>query len=288
MINRTLALLAILVAFLWLINSVGAAEEDYPVPPEGEVRAGVPAGKIEGPFEFRSAIFPGTVREYWVYVPAQYDAEKPACLMIVQDGLGMANNWRLPAVLDNMIHSGEIPVQLGIFVGHGSVPASNDTAQPRFNRSFEYDSLGDRYAKFLIDELLPEVAKTWKISTNPDDRCLAGASSGGICAFTAAWERPDQFGKVLSWVGSFVDLRGGHVYPSLIRLHERKPVRVYLMDGTNDLDNPFGNWPLANRQMEAALKFQGWDYRMDWSECFHGSKGMAPILPDALRWLWRP
>jgi gluconolactonase len=287
MINRTLALLAILVAFLWLINSVGAAEEDYPVPPEGEVRAGVPAGKIEGPFEFRSAIFPGTVREYWVYVPAQYDAEKPACLMIVQDGLGMANNWRLPAVLDNMIHSGEIPVQLGIFVGHGSVPASNDTAQPRFNRSFEYDSLGDRYAKFLIDELLPEVAKTWKFSANPDDRCLAGASSGGICAFNAAWERPDAFRRVISTIGTFVALRGADAFPGLIRKTENKPLRVFLQDGSNDLDIYAGSWWHANQAMLSALQYSGYDVQHIWGDGGHNSKHSASILPDALRWTWR-
>lgn len=195
-------LLFSMLAFLpvaWLsAASANAMQDEYPVPAEGEVQDGVPQGKIEGPFEFRSSIFAGTVREYWVYVPAQYDPAKPPCLMIVQDGLGMAQNWRLPTILDNMIHAGEVPVQLGIFVGHGSVPASHENAQPRFNRSFEYDGLGDRYARFLIDELLPEVAKTWKFSNNPDDRCLAGASSGGICAFNAAWERPDAFRRVIS------------------------------------------------------------------------------------------
>jgi enterochelin esterase family protein len=143
--------------------------------------------------------------------------------------------------------------------------------------------------RFLLEEIIPEVEKRHgaRFRPTPAAWAIAGGSSGGICAFTAAWERPDKFGKVLSWVGSFVNLRGGHVYPSLIRITERKPVRVYLLDGENDLDNPFGNWPLANKQMAAALEYMRYDYRMDWNQCFHGSKGMAPVLPEALRWLWR-
>lgn len=264
-----------------------AAEDEYPVPPEGIVKEGVPQGKVEGPFEFRSSIFAGTVREYWVYVPAQYDPAKPPCLMIVQDGLGAAKNWRLPTVLDNMIHSGEVPVQLGLFVGHGSVPASNENAQPRFNRSFEYDGLGDRYAKFLIDELLPEVAKKWKFSDNPDDRCLAGSSSGAICAFNAAWERPDAFRRVFSAIGTYVALRGADAFPGLIRKHENKPLRIFLQDGSNDLDIYAGSWFDANRSMLSALEYAGYEVNHVWGEGGHNSKHSAAIMPDALRWIWR-
>ena len=267
--------------------SAVAMEEEYPVPPEGEVKAGVPQGKIEGPFEFRSSIFAGTVREYWVYVPAQYDPAKPPCLMIVQDGLSMANNWRLPTVLDNMIHSGEIPVQLGLFVGHGSVPSFSENAQPRFNRSFEYDGLGDRYARFLIDELLPEVAKTWKFSDNPDDRCLAGASSGGICAFNAAWERPDAFRRVISTIGTFVALRGGDAFPGLVRKTENKPLRIFLQDGSGDLDIYAGSWWHANQAMLSALQYSGYDVNHVWGEGGHNGKHGAAIMPDMLRWIWR-
>lgn len=279
-------LLSLLAAMLSAVTA-SAIEDEYPVPPEGEVKDGVPRGKVEGPFQFHSTIFAGTVREYWVYVPAQYDPAKPPCLMIVQDGLGMATNWRLPTVLDNMIHKGEVPVQLGIFVGHGSVPAANENAQPRFNRSFEYDGLGDRYARFLIDELLPEVAKTWQFSDNPDDRCLAGASSGGICAFNAAWERPDAFRRVISTIGTFVALRGADAFPGLIRKTENKPLRIFLQDGSGDLDIYAGSWWHANQAMLSALQYSGYDVNHVWGEGGHNGKHSAAILPDALRWTWR-
>jgi len=264
-----------------------AQQEDYPKPPEAEVREGVPQGKIEGPFEFRSEIYPGTVREYWVYVPAQYSADKPPALMIVQDGLGLAKNWALPTILDNLIHAGEVPVQLGIFVGHGIVPAPHENAQPRFNRSFEYDSLGDRYARFLIEELLPEVSHRWKFSDNPDDRCLAGSSSGAICAFNAAWERPDQFRRVLSTIGTYVALRGGDAFPALIRKTENKPLRIFLQDGSKDLDIYAGSWWHANQAMLSALQYAGYDVHHVWGEGGHNARHSASIMPDALRWLWR-
>src|SRR5690606_10023236 len=137
-------------------------------------------GRIEGPFPLSSKIYPGTERQYWLYIPAQYDAAKPACVLIVQDGLNRARDWRLPEVCDALIHSGEMPVTIGIFVTPGEVPPGREGAQARFNRSFEYDSLGDRYARFLLEELLPEVSKKYSLSSDPNDRALAGASSGGI------------------------------------------------------------------------------------------------------------
>lgn len=262
-------------------------EPDYPVPPEAMEKEGVPKGRVEGPFQFRSQIFPGTIRDYWVYVPAAYNPEKPPALMIVQDGLGMANGWRLPVLLDNMIHSGEIPVQLGIFVGHGHVPAPHDKAQARYNRSFEYDGLGDRYARFLIEELLPEVSKTWKFSDNPDDRCIAGASSGGICAFNAAWERPDAFRRVVSTIGTFVSLRGADQFPGLIRKIENKPLRIFLQDGSQDLDIYAGSWWHANQDMLSALEYAGYEVNHVWGEGGHNAKHGAAIMPDALRWIWK-
>lgn len=264
-----------------------AQQESYPRPPEADVQPGVPQGTVEGPFEFRSQIFPGTLRRYWVYVPAQYDASSPPALMIVQDGLGRARDWNLPTVLDNMIHSKQVPVQLGIFVDHGQVPAPNEDAQPRFNRSFEYDGLGDQYARFLIDELLPEISKTWNFSANPDDRCLAGASSGGICAFNAAWERPDAFRRVLCTIGTFVALRGGDAFPALVRKTEPKPLRVFLQDGSNDLDIYAGSWWHANQAMLSALQFSGYDVHHVWGEGGHNGRHSAAIMPDALRWIWR-
>ncbi len=144
------------------------------------------------------------------------------------------------------------------------------------------------YPRFLLEELIPDIEKRYglKFKSDPMSRAIGGGSSGGICAFKTAWERPDQFGRVLSWVGSFVDLRGGHVFPNLVRKTERKPIKVYLLDGDNDLDNSFGHWPTANLKMAAALKYMGYDYKLDWTKCFHGSTAMAAYLPDALRWLW--
>ena len=265
--------------------------EQFNYPAESQPKADVPKGRLEK-FEWnQSKVFPGTVRTVTVYVPAQYKTGNEACLMVWQDGSRHADpqgQMRAPVVFDNLIHSGDMPVTIGVFVdpGRGAKQKADGKAA---NRGVEYDSLGDAYVRFLLTEILPEVEKRFSVrfKADPASRAIGGGSSGGICSFTAAWERPDQFGKVLSWVGSFVNLRGGHAYPSLIRIAERKPIRVYLLDGTNDLDNAYGNWPLANKQMAAALGYMKYDYRIDWTECFHGSKGMSAHLPEALKWLWR-
>jgi gluconolactonase len=263
------------------------AADEYPVHPDSVSQNGVPQGEIKGPFEWHSEIFPGTVREYAIYVPAQYDASKPACSMIVQDGLGKAKSWKLPTVLDNLIHKGDIPVQIGIFVSPGVVPAANENAQARYNRSFEYDGMGDRYARFLLEEIIPEVSKSYNLSTDPNDRLIAGSSSGAICAFTAAWERPNEFRRVFSAVGTYVSLQGGDEYPSLVRKFENKPIRVFLQDGSNDLDIYAGSWWVANQAMLSSLKFSGYDVAHVWGEGGHNGKHSTAIMPDALRWLWR-
>ncbi len=265
--------------------------EHFPLTADSHLQADVPKGRLEK-FEWKdSKVFPDTVRDVTVYLPAGHQPGEETCLMVWQDGSRHADptgSLRVPVVFDNLIHQKAMPRTVGIFIDPGRKPRQKP-GDKAANRSFEYDSLGDAYVRFLLNEIIPEVKKRHavKLRASPEAWAIAGGSSGGICAFTAAWERPDQFGKVLSWVGSFVDLRGGHVYPSLIRLTERKPIRVYLLDGENDLDNPFGNWPLANKQMAAAFKFMNYDFRIDWNQCFHGSKGMAPALPEALRWLWR-
>jgi enterochelin esterase family protein len=265
--------------------------EHYQYTADSLPKADVPKGRLET-FEWKdSKVFPDTVRDVTVYLPANHQAGEETCVMVWQDGTRHADpngSMRVPLVFDNLIHQKAMPRTVGIFIDPGRKPQQKP-GDKAANRGFEYDSLGDAYVRFLLEEIIPEVEKRHgtKFRPTPAAWAIGGGSSGGICAFTAAWERPDKFGKVLSWVGSFVDLRGGHVYPSLIRITERKPVRVYLLDGENDLDNPFGNWPLANKQMAAALKYMNYDYRMDWNQCFHGSKGMAPVLPEALRWLWR-
>lgn len=268
-------------------STTAGQERDYPVPPEAVRAADVPEGKIEGPFQLSSKIFPGTQRDYWIYVPSQYAGEK-AAVMIVQDGLNRAQQWKLPEILDNLIHKGEVPITIGIFVNPGVVPSLKEGAQPRFNRSFEYDSLGDAYARFLIEELLPEVSAKYALSSDPNHRMLAGASSGAIAAFNAAWERPDAFRRVLSTIGTYVGLRGANEFPVLIRKTEPKPLRIFLQDGSEDLNIYAGNWWIANQEMLSALQWAGYDVEHSWVEGGgHNSKHSASIMPDALRWLWR-
>ena len=252
--------------------------------------AGVPKGSLTRSL-WRSKVFPGTVRDYWVYVPAQYDGRKPACVMVFQDGqayVGETSEFRVPVVFDNLIHKGEMPVTIGIFINPGH-KAERPPENPWLasNRSFEYDTLSDQYARFLLEEILPEVGKRHNLAGDPRQRAICGISSGGICAFTVAWQRPDAFRKVLSHVGSFTNIRGGHVYPSLIRSTPNKPVRMFLQDGSNDLDNEYGNWWLANQEMAAALKFKHYDYKFVGGAGGHNGKHGGAILPDALRWLWR-
>jgi len=245
-------------------------------------------GKIEGPIPLKSLIYPGTERNYWIYIPAQYQADKPACCMIVQDGLQRAKDWRLPEVLDDLIQRGEIPVVVGIFVEPGVVPSAKSGGQPRFNRSVEYDSLGDTYARFLIEELLPDAGSRVNLSSDPNHRLIAGASSGGICAFNAAWERPNAFRRVLSTIGTFVGLRGANELPVLIRKMEPKPIRVFLEDGSDDLNIYAGDWWIANQSMLSALQWAGYDVQHNWAEGGrHDSQHAAMIMPEALRWLWR-
>jgi len=265
------------------------AIDDYKLGPDSQPRDGVPKGEVTK-HKWESKVFPGTVRDYWVYVPAQYKSDKPACVMVFQDGSAYVStngSFRVPVVFDNLIANKEIPVTIGIFINPGEVPASEPGRQPRRNRSFEYDSLGDQYARFLLEEILPEVAAKYNLTTNAEGRAICGMSSGGICAWTVAWERPDAFRKVLSQIGSFTNIRGGHVYPALIRKTEKKPIRVFLQEGANDLDNLHGNWPLANQEMAAALKFMKYDYKFELGDGAHSGKHGGAILPDSLRWLWR-
>lgn len=283
-----------LAAFLLAAATLpAAAPSAFRPTPDHEPRAGVPTGTVLPQPAWSSQVFPGTTRDWWLYVPAQYQPDGNAAVMIFQDGanyLRPTGQWRAPVVLDNLIARGEMPVTLAIFINPGHDPAKGAPKRPGSpsNRSLEYNSLGDRYARFLLEEILPAVAKTHPFSADPERRALVGSSSGGIAAFTAAWERPDQFRKVLSTIGSFVHLAGGDAYPSLIRKTERKPLRVYLEDASGDLDNPYGNWPLANQQMHAALRYMGYDVRFDYAEGYgHNADHGGSLFPDALRWLWR-
>ena len=261
-----------------------------PSGPDSQPQTGVPKGTVTK-YTWSSKIFPGTVRDYWVYVPAQYKPEKPACVMVFQDGQGYVSQdgaWRTPIVFDNLIQKGEMPVTIGIFINPGVLPALDPAKQQnRFNRSYEYDGLADRYARFLIDEILPEVGKQYKLSADPNDRAIGGLSSGAIAAFTAAWQRPDAFHRVLSFIGSYTNLRGGNVYPDLIRKTEPKPLRVFLQDGANDLNLYAGSWWLANQSMAAALDYAGYELKFVTGTGGHDAKQGGEIFPDALRWLWK-
>lgn len=278
--------------FLFTVPVLAAPQDDqYTLGPDSQIQKSVPQGKvIQMPAWTNSKIYPGTTRDWWIYVPAQYKAEQPANVMVFCDGGGFVKldgPFRVPVVFDNLIAKGQMPVTIGIFINPGAFPTSNPKDKPRSNRSFEYDSLGDLHARFLIEEIFPEVAKSYQITSDPEGRAICGNSSGGICAFTVAWERPDAFRRVVSHIGSFTNIRGGHVYPALIRKAEKKPLKVFLQEGSNDLDNQFGNWPLANQDMAAALKFAGYDYQFVMGEGTHNVKHGGALLPETLRWLWK-
>ena len=265
--------------------------DNYQPGPDSKPQPGVPKGEVLK-FSFdKSKIFPGTTREYWVYVPAQYKADKPACVFVCQDGI----RYEAPTVFDNLINKKEIPVTIGVFIAPGVVKAADaNTALDRFNRSYEYDGLGDNYARFLVEELLPEVetkktsdGRAIKLSHEGNDRAIGGASSGAIAAFTAAWERPDAFTRVFSSIGTFVDLRGGMRYPSLIRKYESKPIRIFMQDGLNDNNIYGGDWWMANQAMERALAFAGYEVQHAWGDGAHTGNHATAIFPDAMRWLWK-
>jgi gluconolactonase len=283
-------LIFVLLIFVAL-TTFSHARQDYQPGPDSKPQADAPKGEVLK-FSFdHSQIFPGTVRDYWVYVPAQYTPDQPACVYVNQDGI----QWQAPTVFDNLIHKKEMPVTVGVFVMHGRVAADDDkTALDRFNRSYEYDGLGDNYVRFLLEELLPEVetkktadGRPIRLSHNGNDRAIGGSSSGAVCAFTAAWERPDAFSRVFSSIGTYVGLRGGDRYATLIRKVEPKPLRIFLQDGSQDLNIYAGDWWMANQTMERALVFAGYEVQHVWGEGAHNGNHGTAIFPDVMRWLWK-
>jgi enterochelin esterase family protein len=295
-------------ALLLLCASALAAPTDdvYLLGPDSAPHPGVPQGKVVGPTTLPSKVYPNTTRNYWVYVPAQYEASKPACLMIFQDGhafVGPKGDHRIPFVFDNLIYRREMPVTIGVFINPGHTPQQTESTDQEWgdrsnNRRIEYNALDDTYAKLIVDELIPELKKSYNLSDRPDDRAIAGASSGAICAFTVAWQRPDQFRKVISTIGSFTNIMGGHAYPDLVRQSEPKPIRVFLQDGTNDLRglrgrganatyDPTRDWHAQNIKMAAALTEKKYDVNYCWGIGTHSNKQGGAIMPEMLRWLWR-
>ena len=304
---------------------------EYTHGPDSMPQEGVPKGRLEGPFEFRSTIIAGTVRQYWIYVPAQYTADKPAGLLVFQDGQRATNpaanaSLRVPQVMENLIHKKEIPVMIGLFITPGNrsetYPSNLAQGNPN-NRAQEYDAVNDTYARFLIEEMIPEVKKKYNITDDPDGRVIGGTSSGAICAFTVAWFRPEQFRKVISMIGSYVSIgyrpatenrpavSGGEIYPTWIRRAQPKPIRIFLQDGTNDLSNSvnntsftdgttlsnqFGSWHLANLQMVSAFEYANrvaragsprYDVKYEWGDGNHSDLHGGTLLPDILRWMFR-
>ncbi len=284
-------LLIIISLLLQLFLFAQQPTETYPVDPASVEQPGVPKGEILK-FTFdQSKIFPGTWRECWVYVPAQYKSGEPACVYVNQDGI----QWKAPTVFDNLIYKKEMPVTIGVFVTPGRVMAdSGVNAVHRYNRSFEYDAMNDNYARFILTEIFPEAEKQKtsdgriiRLSKNGNDRAIGGSSSGAICAFTAAWEHPEEFSRVFSAIGTYIGLRGGDRYPVLVRKYEPKPIRIFLQDGSNDLNIYAGDWWKANEMMERSLTFAGYEVNHVWGEGGHnGSHGTA-VFPQAMRWLWK-
>jgi enterochelin esterase-like enzyme len=268
----------------------------YELGADSKPKDGVPHGVVTD-FEWReSKVFPGTVRRWSIYVPAQYDPAKPAALMVFQDGhtyLKPDGDFRAPTVFDNLIAAGDMPVTIGVFIDPGykraELPPKRDWRPEPENRSFEYDSLGRAYSDFLVDEILPEVRKRYAITDSPEGHAIAGISSGGICAWTVAWERPDVFRKVLTHVGSFTDIRGGHRYPEIIRASEPKPIRIFMQDGFNDNRSrrPGWNWVVGNLNMASALEERDYDFKYVLGEGGHNGNHGGAIFPESLRWLWR-
>ncbi|HEX8295516.1 MAG TPA: alpha/beta hydrolase-fold protein [Chthoniobacteraceae bacterium] len=294
-------------ATLWIVAALAAPVDDvYRLGPDSLPQPGVPQGKVSEWTKLPSEAYPGTLHDYCVYVPAQYDAAKPTALMVFQDGqawVSPSGDYRTTTVLDNLIYRREIPVMIAVFINPGRTPEQPEASLREWgdrssNRPQEYNALDDKYAKVIVDELLPVLSKQYNLSKNPDERGIGGASSGAIAAFTVAWHRPDQFRKVISTIGSFTNIRGGHTYPELIRSSEKKPIRIFLQDGLNDnrgirrqtenaTYNPERDWHAQNRKMVAALTEKGYDVNYTWGIGSHSNKQGGAILPEMLRWLWR-
>jgi enterochelin esterase family protein len=252
-------------------------------------KPGVPKGTLSEKMVHTSKIYPGMQNDWWIYVPAGYDASKPAAVMVWQDGQGMVarEGTRAQIVIDNLTHEGKLPVTIHVFIAPGMV------GEKRM-RAIEYDTVDDTYVRYLLEEMLPQVAAKYKIRTDAYSRAIAGNSSGGICAFNAAWQKPGEFSRVLSRIGSFTSIAwrpgekdGGNLFPFMIRKLPKRNIRVWLQDGSNDLENTHGSWPLQNLQMANSLKMRGYDFHLSWTNGTHNGAAGNAELPEELLWLWR-
>lgn len=275
----------------------------YQLGPDSLAKEGVPKGEIKGPFVIKSSVYPGTQHTYWVYVPAQYDAKKPAALMVFQDGQAFKQEnggLRAQNVMDNLIYRREIPVMIGVFINPGRTPEQDEPSPQRgwgdgfTNRGVEYNTPDDKYAKVITEELMPALEKDYSISKDPEMRGIGGASSGAIAAFMVAWERPNAFRKVLSIIGSFTNIRGGDIYTDRVLKSRKKPIRVILCDGRNDnrgirngVYDPRWDWYLQNVRLQKALTTKGYDLNYTWGMNSHSQSFGGQIMPEMMRWLWR-
>ncbi len=276
----------------------------YRLGPDSMPQEGVPKGEIKGPFTLPSQVYPGTQHTYWIYVPAQYDPAVPVSLMIYQDGQAFKDEQgdiRAQNVMDNLIYRREIPVMIAVFINPGRRPDQPEPNPKEWgdrttNRPTEYNTPDDKYARVITEELMPVLNKGYNLSKDPDQHGIGGSSSGAIAAFSVAWERPNEFRKVLSNVGSFVNLRGGDVYTDRVSAAEKKPIRIFLCDGRNDNRgmgrngepyDPRRDWFLQNVRLMKALTAKGYDVNYSWGVNLHGQKFGGAIFPDMMRWLWR-
>lgn len=281
--------------------------------PDSYPQAGVPQGKLSEKLVYTSRIYDGMQCDYWIYVPAQYNPGTPAALMVWQDGAAYirrdSDSIRVLDVLDNLIAQKKIPVMIGVFISPGDisnapggktyefVKAFSDSTKRTLKdsmRSTEYDTVSDRYARFLRDEILAEVESKYKIRRDAYSRAITGLSSGGICAFNAAWQQPDQFSRVLSWIGSFASIQwqpgvidGGNVYPNKVRKEPKQNIRVWLQDGSDDLENEHGSWPLQNIQLANSLKLRDYDFHFSFGHGTHNPAQGSAEFPESMVWLWR-
>ncbi|MCU1273369.1 MAG: putative esterase [Bryobacterales bacterium] len=279
-------------AFYYMIDGqrVGGKSDVAAFGPDSYAQPGVPEGKLSEKMVHTSKIYEGMKSDYWIYVPAQYDPATAAALMVWQDGQGLTQRdgvTRAQIVFDNLTHQKKIPVMIHVFISPGLVGT-------RRMRSIEYDTVNDQYARFLRDEVLPEVYAKYNIRKDSYSRAIAGNSSGGICAFNTAWFQPDQFSRVLSRIGSFTSIQwkpgmidGGNVYPFKIRKEPKRNIRVWLQDGTEDLENEHGSWPLQNLQMANSLKMKDYDFHLSLGNGTHNAAHSSSELPEEMIWLWR-
>jgi enterochelin esterase family protein len=282
--------------------------------PLSYLQPGVPSGKLSEKMTHVSKIYDGMKTDYWIYVPAQYKPEEPVALMVFQDGewyTDRGGSLMALNVIDNLIAQKKIPVMICVFINPGDISDSPGTPTydqvKRYSdewkrslkdsmRSTLYDTVSERYPRFLRDEVLAEVGAKYNLRKDAYSRAITGLSSGGICSFNAAWHMPDQFSRVISWIGSFSAIQwkedpavtdGGQDFPDKILRESKRNLRIWLQDGSQDLDLRYGNWPLANLRMANALKAREYDFHFSFGRGSHNGAGGAVEFPAEMIWLWR-